>query len=156
MTESSGRSRIVVTEGTAGTEVIREPVEVSIDTPRARISDVWLTERQGALRDFPPGDSPWALAPSELGAVWRIVEFKPDPAPADITAGMHETPTVDLGVVLSGSVDLVLDDSRVVRLTAGDHVILRGSRHTWVNRGPETCVLSFLLIHRGSDAKARR
>jgi hypothetical protein len=141
---SSGRQRVVVTDEAEGARVTRDPVDVSIDTPRACISDVWLSD---AASDFPPGDSPWSLLPSAGGVVWRIVEFKPQPDASDLTEGMHETPTVDLGIVLSGSVDLVLDDTRVVPLAAGDHVVLRGSRHTWVNRGPDSCVVSFLLMH---------
>jgi hypothetical protein len=62
----------------------------------------------------------------------RIVEFKAGNTSADITAGMHQTPTVDMGLILSGRIWLVLEDASVVELTAGDFVVLRASS----TRGP--------------------
>jgi hypothetical protein len=37
-------------------------------------------------------------------------------------------------------------DGSVVHLKAGDLLVQRGTIHNWVNRGPEPCVIAFVLI----------
>jgi quercetin dioxygenase-like cupin family protein len=59
--------------------------------------------------------------------------------------GMHTTPTIDYGIVLSGEIDLALDQGEV-HLTAGDVVVQRATRHAWRNRGDEPCTMAFILI----------
>jgi quercetin dioxygenase-like cupin family protein len=59
---------------------------------------------------------------------------------------MHSTPTIDYITVVSGAVRLRLDDGAEVELTAGDCVIQRGTRHTWLNNGAVPCVLSIVMI----------
>jgi quercetin dioxygenase-like cupin family protein len=61
---------------------------------------------------------------------------------------MHRTETLDYAIVLSGEVDMDMDDS-TVKLRAGDVVIQRGTNHSWVNRGSEVARIAFILI----DAK---
>ncbi len=61
---------------------------------------------------------------------------------------MHRTETVDYAIILSGEIDMDMDDS-TVKLKAGDVVIQRGTNHAWVNRGSETARIAFILI----DAK---
>lgn len=77
------------------------------------------------------------------GTVFRVVEFAPGVAPR-----VHRTDSIDYAVVLSGEIDMELDDS-VVHLKAGDVLVQRGTVHNWVNRGTEPCVIAFILI----DAK---
>ena len=77
------------------------------------------------------------------GTVFRIVEFGPGVAPRN-----HRTDSIDYAVVLSGEIDMELDDS-VVHLTAGDVVVQRGTIHNWLNRGTAPCTIAFVLI----DAK---
>jgi mannose-6-phosphate isomerase-like protein (cupin superfamily) len=60
--------------------------------------------------------------------------------------GMHTTDTVDFEYVLSGSIDLELDNGETVHLTAGDTVVQNGTRHAWRNRGSEPCQLVVVLI----------
>ena len=50
---------------------------------------------------------------------------------------MHTTDTVDIDVVISGEVDLELDDGSEVHLRPGDCVIQNGTRHAWRNRTSE-------------------
>jgi mannose-6-phosphate isomerase-like protein (cupin superfamily) len=59
--------------------------------------------------------------------------------------GMHQTQTIDFVTIVSGEVDLRLDDAEV-HLKAGDCVIQRGTRHAWRNRSTEPCVLSAVLV----------
>lgn len=58
---------------------------------------------------------------------------------------MHTTPTIDYGIVLSGSICLELDEGEV-ELNAGDVVVQRGTRHAWHNRGDAPCTVAFVLI----------
>ncbi|MFY9878450.1 MAG: cupin domain-containing protein [Pseudolabrys sp.] len=49
-------------------------------------------------------------------------------------------------MVISGAIEMELDDGVVVKLKAGDVLVQRGTMHNWVNRGTEDCVVAFVLI----------
>jgi mannose-6-phosphate isomerase-like protein (cupin superfamily) len=68
--------------------------------------------------------------------------------------GMHTTDTVDIDVVISGEVDLELDDGSEVHLRAGDCVIQNGTRHAWRNRTSEPVVIFVTLL--GAERRAER
>ena len=103
------------------------------------------------------------------GTVFRIVEFAPQ---KEITAGyetrlqaikaiglapegpsaerprdpgMHRTKTLDYAVIVSGEIDMLLDDSEI-HLKAGDVVIQRGTNHAWANRGDAPCQVAFIMV----------
>jgi mannose-6-phosphate isomerase-like protein (cupin superfamily) len=84
------------------------------------------------------------VAWSAPGTIFRIVEYRPGIAPR-----MHRTGTIDYAVVMSGEIDMELDDGVTVHLRKGDTLVQRGTIHNWVNRGSEPCVIAFVLI----DAK---
>jgi mannose-6-phosphate isomerase-like protein (cupin superfamily) len=110
------------------------------------------------------------IMPPRGGSVFRIVDFPPetaqmrnlDPASMHQSLGdgvpqrglpprhpaMHRTRTVDYAVVMSGEIDMLLDDSEI-HLKAGDVLVQQGTNHAWVNRGTEPCRIAFVLI----DAK---
>lgn len=75
------------------------------------------------------------------GAVFRIVRYA-----AGATGRMHRTESLDLAVVMSGSVTLELDGGSEVTLGQGDVLVQRGTAHKWVNRGTEPCTIAFVLI----------
>ncbi len=77
------------------------------------------------------------VAPGALR--WAAIEYAPG---AEFS--MHHTDTVDFDAVLSGSVDLILDDG-AHRLTVGDGVVITGVDHAWL-AGPQGCRLSVLTI----------
>lgn len=60
--------------------------------------------------------------------------------------GMHTTDTVDFDVVVSGEVVLELDNGAEVTLKAGDCVVQNGTRHRWINRSKENCVIAVALV----------
>src|SRR6195256_4178161 len=60
-------------------------------------------------------------------------------------ASLHRTKSIDYAVVISGEIDMLLDDSEV-HLKAGDVLVERGTNHAWVNRGSENCRIAFVLI----------
>jgi mannose-6-phosphate isomerase-like protein (cupin superfamily) len=115
------------------------------------------------------------IPPPPSGSIFRIVEFAPTPKADDLDPnflakiagdkttshdakastkpprhpGMHKTRSIDYALVLSGEIDMLLDDSDV-HLEAGDVLVQQGTIHAWVNRGKEPCRIAFILI----DAKA--
>jgi len=118
-----------------------------------------------------PTLGPLILPPPKGGSRVRIVDIPPDTEDflrsgaqhmhdafvsiGDATAStlradsphplMHRTESVDYGVVLSGAITLVLDDSEV-ELSAGDVVVQRGTNHAWANRTAHTCRMLFVLV----------
>jgi hypothetical protein len=48
-------------------------------------------------------------------------------------------------VVLSGEIDMQLDDS-TVRLRAGDVLVQQATMHDLINRGKLPCVIAFVLV----------
>ena len=64
--------------------------------------------------------------------------FEPD--------GMHQTPTVDYGIVIDGEVWLELDDGCAERLVRHDVVVQNGTRHAWRNKSTRPATLAFVLI----------
>jgi mannose-6-phosphate isomerase-like protein (cupin superfamily) len=103
------------------------------------------------------------VAPPDGGSVFRIVEFTPDDDSVSNEAmkkelgldpdsggpvrhpGMHRTRSVDYAIVISGEIDMLVDDDEV-HLTAGDVIVQRGTNHAWANRGTENCRIAFVLI----------
>jgi mannose-6-phosphate isomerase-like protein (cupin superfamily) len=111
------------------------------------------------------------LNPPPGGSIFRIVDFPPTAGSEqnldhhtissslglDQTSGkrrpathpmMHFTETLDYAIVMTGEIDMMLDDS-VVHLKAGDVIVQQATNHAWVNHGSEPCRIAFVLI----DAK---
>jgi quercetin dioxygenase-like cupin family protein len=74
------------------------------------------------------------------GSVFRVVEYEPG-----VTPRPHRTDSIDYAMVMSGEIDMEMDDT-VVHLKAGDVLVQRGTIHNWVNRGTVSCVIAFVLI----------
>ncbi|HEY3669605.1 MAG TPA: cupin domain-containing protein [Acidimicrobiia bacterium] len=70
---------------------------------------------------------------------WQIIDYAPLR-----TYGLHHTDTIDIDLVLRGSIELRLDDGPHF-LEAGDGVVVTGVDHTWTS-GPEGCRLSVTFI----------
>jgi hypothetical protein len=79
--------------------------------------------------------------PPPNGVIFRVVEFEPN-APGD----RHVTQTIDFAVVMSGEIDMELDDGVTVHMKAGDTLVQRATVHNWLNRYKEPCVVAFVLI----------
>jgi quercetin dioxygenase-like cupin family protein len=140
--------RRVVTSHDANGRAIVKIDEIAQNSPAARPGRsacvVWTTEK------FPvenTGDEDGGMrqvgTTLNNGTVFRVVEFAPGVAPR-----VHRTDSIDYAVVMSGEIDMEMDDS-VVHLKAGDVLVQRGTIHNWVNHGSEPCVIAFVLI----DAK---
>ena len=73
-------------------------------------------------------------------------ELQPGLADLFDESGFHETKTVDLIIVLEGSVELLVGDSAPVVVNHGEVVIQRGARHAWRNTGTASATIAAVLI----------
>jgi quercetin dioxygenase-like cupin family protein len=59
---------------------------------------------------------------------------------------MHRTSSLDYGIVLSGQVELILDDGAITVVEAGEVVIQRGTIHAWRNSTDKVARIAFVLL----------
>ena len=171
---SKGIRRVVTTHDPSGKAVVLfdgDAPNVKVRKVGGFVSTLmWVLDalpaRHSAGKDF--ADVTIGTAPPPNGAVFRIVDFPPVQGELDAEAHrrmteemglahgdqagppprhafMHRTKSVDFGIVLSGEIDMLLDDSEV-HVKTGDVVVQQGTTHAWVNRGTETCRMAFILI----------
>jgi quercetin dioxygenase-like cupin family protein len=136
--------RVVTGHDTSGRAIVKiDEVAKNLvsSRPGATACVVWTTE------GFPvdnTGEEDAGLRKTgttlDNGTVFRILELAPG-----VTPRKHRTDSIDYAVVMSGEVDMELDDT-TVHLKAGDVLVQRGTIHNWVNRGSEPCVIAFVLI----------
>ena len=116
------------------------------------------------------GQTEIGVSPPPGGTVFRVVEYPPVTAEAEALGPnarmrelgaeapgkgrpprhplMHRTRSLDYAIILSGEIDMLLDDSEV-HLKAGDVLVQQATNHAWVNRSGEVCRIAFVLV----DAK---
>ena len=162
--DESGKA-IVLMDGAAPNQRVRQATGV-VSTL------LWVTDEAPAnislSSDRADRESP--VAPPAKGSILRVVDFPP----AGETGGIsqeavlkemgihhdhggkparhpftHRTRSVDYAFVMSGEIDMLLDDSEV-HMKAGDIMVQQGTNHAWVNNGTEVCRIAFVLI----DAEA--
>jgi quercetin dioxygenase-like cupin family protein len=106
---------------------------------------IWCTDRCpadiGAGETFEDmGARILGTAPPAHGTRFTVIDFPPGNP-----GHMHRTETIDYVIVLSGEIDMDMDDSTVT-LRAGDIMVQRGTNHAWMNRGKERARVAFVLI----------
>ena len=120
------------------------PVSVARTAPDgAYFYEIWSTDAMPApvaAAEDDPTQAALTVPPPPNGTKIRINELPPG-----AVSPVHRTQTVDYGIVLSGEVVLVLDDSETV-LRAGDVVVQRGTSHRWENRTAENARVAFILV----------
>jgi mannose-6-phosphate isomerase-like protein (cupin superfamily) len=163
--------RVVTKLDEAGKAVVMFDGAVALKSFRSPnpAGDMWVTQSYPA--DFSTtedrGTVKVGLTPPKNGTLFRIVDFVPTTekieklpidtmmkvAGADAPARglpprhsmMHRTRTVDYALILSGEIDMLLDEGEV-HLKAGDVVVQQATNHAWVNRGKEPCRVAFILM----------
>ena len=76
------------------------------------------------------------------GSVIRTVDMLPG-----TTAPMHRTSSLDYGIVITGSIELILDDGLTKLVEQGGIVIQRGTIHSWRNPSAHvTARMAFVLL----------
>ena len=163
--------RVVTGTNAAGKSyfVHEGPTPGRLDLGIAVNEEIWVDDPArpdpGASRD-PVAVEKFSLEPPLGGSVVRLFTFMPASVEPEKVAealsssasrfdtgdamerddpGMHTTRTIDYGIVLSGEIDLELDEGEV-HLSPGDVVVQRGTRHAWRNRGSTPCTIAFVLI----------
>jgi quercetin dioxygenase-like cupin family protein len=87
----------------------------------------------------PAGYKPADRAPRG-GLLGRLITWAPG-----FQYPMHTTPTLDFIVVVSGQLELGLENGAQL-LGPGDVLIQRGTAHRWRNPGPEPCTFVGVMI----------
>ncbi|HET7200285.1 MAG TPA: cupin domain-containing protein [Burkholderiales bacterium] len=157
--DSSGKAVVMIDEST----------RLTAPRPPNYAANIWVTDKNPP--DFSStgdrGKTKVGLVPPKSGTVFRVVDFAPDSQgehPTDMNhmmkivgAGapkrglpprhpmMHRTRTLDYAIILSGEIDMLLDDSEV-HLKAGDVLVQQATNHAWVNRSGKPCRVAFILI----------
>ena len=133
-------------------------------------TNLWVTNSYPLGFSFKDDTSaiPVGISPLDNGTKFRVVEFPPLDAateakmepgflmqavgPVAPARGlpvthplMHRTRSVDYAVVLSGEIDMMLDDA-MVHLKPGDTIVQQATNHAWVNHGKEPCRILFVLM----------
>ena len=131
--DENGKACVLVDE-ISKTVVSRRPGQES--------TVIWATDhtppRLGDDRDLSPEVETTTI---DNGTVFRIGKFGPG-----VAARVHRTASIDYAIILSGEIDMELDDGVVVHLNQGDMLVQRATVHNWVNNGAEPCLLAFILI----------
>ena len=131
-------------DGRAVAKIDEVAKNVAARRPGAEACVIWTTESFPVDNDGDADTSGREVGTTLAnGTVFRVVQFNPGNAQR-----VHRTDSIDYAVVMSGEIDMELDDS-VVHLKAGDVLVQRGTIHNWVNKGSEPCAIAFILI----DAK---
>jgi quercetin dioxygenase-like cupin family protein len=131
--------RMIVTGVRDGKTCLVEDREFPASEPEMDLNAI-LDLQLDALPPRPPGRGEFldtGIAPGALR--WFRVKFSPN-----AVTEMHHTNTVDLHTIISGSVDLVLDDG-AHRLEPGDNAMISGVDHGW-RAGPEGCLTSIVIL----------
>jgi mannose-6-phosphate isomerase-like protein (cupin superfamily) len=138
------------------------------DSPVLSSTNFWITDSTPpSLSMQDTANRPIGVSPPDNGTKFRLVEFAPlDPAteaklpPEMIMKGvshppqrgipvkhpmMHRTRTLDYAMVLSGEIDMMLDDTSV-HLKQGDVIVQQATNHGWVNHGTQPCRILFVLM----------
>jgi mannose-6-phosphate isomerase-like protein (cupin superfamily) len=131
-------------------------------------TNLWITDSYPpSLSKEDTANRPIGVSPPDNGTKFRVVEFSPlDPVteakmpPEMIMKGvnhppakglpvthpmMHRTRSLDYAVILSGEIDMMLDDA-TVHLKQGDVVVQQATNHGWVNHGTQPCRILFVLM----------
>jgi quercetin dioxygenase-like cupin family protein len=147
MSKTQRKLRRIVTghdqEGSAVFRSVDEFTPENIPSGDAAFATIWSTaevpvdlndESDGSLRDV-------GLTLNG-GSVIRVVDMLPGGE-----SPMHRTNSLDYGIVISGEVELELDNGAVEVCRAGDVIVQRGTIHRWRNVSTNTtCRIVFALI----------
>jgi hypothetical protein len=169
VTGHDGNGKAIVSSDSAPPVIVTNPLQAGL-----AFYEIWNTGQAPVVVDSgddPTIGRKIETDPPDGGTIIRIVDIPPEGAngPAlDPTQAaklfasvglesaasahshkrhplMHRTESVDYGIVLSGEIFLLLDDSEV-HLKAGDVVVQRGTIHAWNNRSSEICRMAFVLV----------
>jgi mannose-6-phosphate isomerase-like protein (cupin superfamily) len=163
--------RVVTKLDASGKAVVMIDEHAPLTAPRPPnyTANIWVTDK--SLPDFSStedrGKTKTGLTPPKSGTVFRIVDFAPESQgeqPTDMNhmmkivgaeapkkglpprhPMMHRTRTLDYAIIMSGEIDMLLDEGEV-HLKAGDVLVQQATNHAWVNRSGKPCRVAFILM----------
>ncbi len=134
--------RVVTGHNEAGRSVVLADGPTPIERRWAGSANAshWMTmgfpvDNTEQVDGAPPAQLSWSE-----GSAFTTASFD-----ANSSGEMHRTDSLDYAIVLSGAIDMEVDEG-AVHLEAGDVLIQRGTAHAWSNRGTEPCVVAFVMI----------
>jgi quercetin dioxygenase-like cupin family protein len=138
--------RVVTGHDQDGRAVLRDDQHFSTETipsGDAAFALLWTTATVPAdNNDETDGRARDAGLTLNQGSVIRIVDMLPGGA-----SPMHRSNSIDYGIILSGQVELEVDNGAKTLLDPGDIVVQRGTIHLWRNPSTtQTCRIAFILI----------
>lgn len=115
---------------------------VVIPSGDAAMATIWSTATVPAdLNDETDGRDRNAGTTLKGGSVIRIVDMLPG-----ASSPMHRTSSIDYGIVISGTIELEVDNNIFKTLAVGDIIVQRGTIHKWRNPSAENvCRIVFVL-----------
>ena len=164
--------RVVTKLDPTGKAVVMIDERTALERPRGPtyVGNLWVTEASPPDYSWSAdrGKTKIGLMPPKGGSVFRVVDFPPEREALDHmgkgamqdvvgAAGtpakgiaprhplMHRTRTLDYAIVMSGEIDMLVDEGEV-HLKAGDVVVQQATNHAWVNRGTQPCRIAFILL----------
>jgi quercetin dioxygenase-like cupin family protein len=142
--------RIVTGHNETGTAIFTADNEyetIVIPSGDAAMATIWTTATVPAdCNDQTDGRERDAGTTLKGGSVIRVVDMLPN-----ASSPMHRTSSIDYGIIISGKIELELDNQVFKTIEAGGIIIQRGTIHKWRNpSSTEICRIVFVL----TEAKA--
>jgi Cupin domain len=169
----TGEVRRVVTKlDSAGKAVVMFDNLVPLVAARSPngTAEMWVTTKTPAPVSFVDdlAHTKTGIQPPHNGTVFKVIDFPPITAeiekrPPDMLQKivgaentprkgqppthpyMHRTRSVDYAIILSGEVEMMLDD-QTLKLKAGDIVVQQATNHAWINRSNAVARVAFVLV----------
>ncbi|MDZ7881133.1 MAG: cupin domain-containing protein [Saprospiraceae bacterium] len=137
--------RIVTGHNTEGTAIFTSDNEyeaVLIPSGDAAMATLWTTATVPAdLNDPTDGRERDAGTTLKGGSVIRIVDMLPN-----AESPMHRSSSIDYGIVMSGKIELELDNKVFKTLKKGAIIVQQGTIHKWRNPSKtKICRIVFVL-----------
>ncbi len=137
--------RVVTGHDSEGNAVFTSDNEfetIVIPSGDAAMTTLWTTTTVPAdLNDTSDGRERDAGTTLKGGSVIRMVDMLPN-----ASSPLHRTHSIDYGIVISGQIELELDNHLVKTMKAGDIIVQRGTIHLWRNPSPtDICRIVFVL-----------
>jgi quercetin dioxygenase-like cupin family protein len=111
----------------------------SLAPETSAVAELWATDEVLDAAADATATGNWDVECPPGGTRCRLVRYGPG-----LSAPLHRTATLDYDVVLSGSVDLLLEDGTEVAMTAYDVVVIPGIVHGW-RAGPAGCTMFIVM-----------
>jgi quercetin dioxygenase-like cupin family protein len=128
--------------GSTQPELITDGRHEATEPGTAVVHELWALGTQPSVTTDDPTvsltEASWDVPPGETK--WIITHMGPD-----LFTPMHSTPTIDYGLLVSGELEMGLEDGTSVALTSGDAIVVNGVMHSW-HSGPNGCIIATVLV----------